>query len=111
MTNLHKLVTECDNAMGVIADDIKLIAEKGNDDEIDNKLLMLGSSKNKIYDKFLSLIGQIKHFKTLSDMIEEMKPKLSGTAVAEEARVTEIEYDGNIFEKISEKVKNKTSNA
>lgn len=89
LSNLYKLVTECDNAMGVIADDIKTIANKGDDDEIENQLQMLGSSKNKVYDKFLSLIGQIKHFKSLSDMIEEMKPKISDVTHKEEVIVEE----------------------
>ncbi len=79
-SNIKKLIVSIDEVSGIIADDIRIIANsKEDDDEIDSKLQMLGSKKNKIYERFLSLIGQIKHFKGIGDMISEMKPTISET--------------------------------
>lgn len=78
-SNIKKLIDSCDNMAGIIADDIRLIATNQDDETIDAKLQMLGSKKNKIYERFLSLIGQIKHFKTISDILNEIKPKRQPT--------------------------------
>ncbi len=75
-SNIKKLIMSIDEVSGIISDDVKLIAKSKDDDELDNQLQMLGSKKNKIYERFLSLIGQVKHFKSVGDMLNEMKPSV-----------------------------------
>lgn len=74
-SNIKKLIDACDNMAGIIADDIVLLSTNQDDETIDSKLQMLGSKKNKIYERYLALIGQIKHFKAVHDILEEIKPK------------------------------------
>lgn len=95
-SNIKKLISACDDVAGIIADDVTKLGTSGDAEEIDNELLMLGSKKNKIYERFLSLVSQIKHFKTISDLLEDMKPKVqeskeSSTPVSSDAKKEELE--------------------
>jgi len=74
-SHIKRLINACNEVAGTIADDVMILKDNGNDEEIDNKLQMLGSKKNKIYERFLSLIGQMKNFKTLSDLADDMNDK------------------------------------
>ncbi len=65
--NITRLIVSCNEIAGTFADDILLLKDAGTDEEIDDKLNMLGSKKAKTYDKFLTLLGEIKHFKTIVD--------------------------------------------
>ena len=116
--NIQRLVQACNDVAGVIADDVVRIASSTlADDELDNQLLMLGSKKNKIYERFLSLIGNMKNFKALSDFAkqemvttltkEDIKPK-------KEEEEDEPEFKGehrNVFEQATEKIKLKLNGA
>lgn len=73
--NIGKLILAVNDVAGVIADDVIMLKKNGDDDEIDNRLQMLGSKKNKIYQRYRELISDIKHFKTISDIINDLKPK------------------------------------
>lgn len=76
-SNIKKLIVAVDSVAGIIADDIIMLKDKGDDDEIDNKLQMLGSKKNKIYQRYRDVISDIKHFKLTSDILNELKPNTS----------------------------------
>jgi len=76
-SNIKKLFEACDEIAGVIADDVILLKEHGNDDEIDNRLQMLGSKKNKIYERYLQLVSNLKHFKAIEDLYSQDKGKTS----------------------------------
>jgi len=76
-SNIKKLIMACNEVAGTVADDIILLKDNGNDEEIDNKLQMMGSKKSKIYAKYLDVVASIKHFKTLQDYVNELKPKTS----------------------------------
>lgn len=89
-SNIQKLIYACNDVAGIIADDVILLKENGNDDEIDNRLQMLGSKKNKIYDRFINLVGQIKHFKTISDLSDEMS---NPTTKNKKEAATEVETE------------------
>lgn len=65
----------CDEVAGILADDILLLPKLG-DDEDEIKLQMLGSKKNKHFMAFKNVIADIKHFKSISDLLDDMKPKL-----------------------------------
>lgn len=80
-SNIKKLIVAVDSVAGIIADDIILLKEKGDDDEIDNKLQMLGSKKNKIYQRYRDVISDIKHFKLTSDILNELKPNTSSKEI------------------------------
>lgn len=73
--NIGKLIIAVNDVAGVIADDVIMLKKNGDDEEIDNRLQMLGSKKNKIYQRYRELISDIKHFKTISDIINDLKPK------------------------------------
>ena len=79
--NIKRMLDACNDISGVIADDILILKENGNDDEIDNRLQMLGSKKNKTYERFLSLIREIKHFKFLVDFAKELDLDQSGKEI------------------------------
>lgn len=80
-SNIKKLIVAVDSVAGIIADDIIMLKEKGDDDEIDNKLQMLGSKKNKIYQRYRDVISDIKHFKLTSDILNELKPNTSSKEI------------------------------
>lgn len=86
----------CDQVAGTLADDILLLPKLG-DDEDDVKLQMLGSRKNKHFMAFKNVISDIKHFKTISDLLDEMKPKLH---VPEVKDVVKEDKEVKIEEKI-----------
>lgn len=73
-SNIKKLILACDSVAGILADDIVLLPKLG-DDEDETKLQMLGSKKNKHFMAYKNVIADIKHFKTISDLVEELKPK------------------------------------
>lgn len=75
--SIFKLIIACDEVAGIIADDIRMLKENGDDDEIDNKLHMMGSKKSKIYQRYREVISDIKHFKTIYDISSELKSKTS----------------------------------
>lgn len=77
VSSIKKLIVACNEVAGIIADDIILLKENANDDEIDNKLQMMGSKKSKIYQRYREIVGDLKHFKTLHDMNEDLKPKVA----------------------------------
>lgn len=79
VSSIKKLIVACNEVAGIIADDIILLKENANDDEIDNKLQMMGSKKSKIYQRYREIVGDLKHFKTLHDMNEDLKPKVAVT--------------------------------
>lgn len=92
-SNIKKLIMACDEVVGIVADDIILLKENSDDDEIDNKLQMMGSKKNKIYQRYREVVSDLKHFKTLSDMVAELKPKVSikESKSTTEPKTTEIQ--------------------
>jgi len=92
-SNIKKLIISCDHVAGILADDILLLPKLG-DDEDETKLQMLGSRKNKHFIAFKNVIADIKHFKTISDLLEEMKPKLH----VPEAKVPEKALKQEIIE-------------
>ena len=73
----------CDKISGIIADDVIMLSKNQNDEEIDNKLQMLGSKKNKIYEQYLSLVKELKHFKTIDDLLADIKPKFESGNIKE----------------------------
>lgn len=77
VSSIKKLIVACNEVAGIIADDIILLKENTDDDEIDNKLQMMGSKKSKIYQRYREIVGDLKHFKTLHDMNEDLKPKVA----------------------------------
>lgn len=74
-SNIKKLIMACDATAGILADDVILLPNLG-DDQDEGRLQMLGSKKNKLFLAFKNVIADIKHFKTISDMLEELKPKI-----------------------------------
>lgn len=94
VNNIGRLIIAVNDVAGIIADDVVMLKKRGDDDEIDNKLQMLGSKKNKIYQRYRELISDIKHFKTISDIIDEYRSKTSSE-----------EKKGSVIEDKSETVK------
>ena len=84
-SNIMKLIKECDEASGVIADDVRLLRTENDDDKLDSELKMLGSKKNKRFEAFLSLVKTVKDLKGISDMMSEMKPKIEEKEVKTES--------------------------
>lgn len=83
LSNISKLITACDTVSGIIADDVIMLSKNQNYEEIDNKLQMLGSKKNKIYEQYLSLVKELKHFKTIDDLLADIKPKFESGNIKE----------------------------
>lgn len=81
VSSIKRLIVACNEVAGIIADDIILLKENTSDDEIDNKLQMMGSKKNKIYQRYREIVGDLKHFKTLHDMNEDLKPKVAVNSI------------------------------
>lgn len=79
VSSIKRLIVACNEVAGIIADDIILLKENTNDEEIDNKLQMMGSKKSKIYQRYREIVGDLKHFKTLHDINEDLKPKVAVT--------------------------------
>lgn len=111
-SNIYRLVSSCDRVAGIIADDIDKLSEKDADyDDLEDDLSILGSKKSKIYERLLSLIGQMKNFKAIDDMVKEMKPKLKSVSEDGFSDPKSDEKNGgevqNAFEIVSERVKTK----
>lgn len=78
----YELVMACDDASGKIAEDIRVLSNTSiPDEEVDGKLLMLGSSGNKRYERFLATVKQLKDFKLIDDLLQESKPKKAEKSV------------------------------
>lgn len=75
-SNIMRLIKECDEASGVIADDVRLLRTENDDEKLDSELKMLGSKKNKRFEAFLALVKTVKDLKGISDMMNDMKPKI-----------------------------------
>lgn len=112
-SNIKRLLAAVDEVAGIIADDVREIAKHGTDDEIDNRLQLLGSKKNKIYERYLALLQNIKHFKAL---YEDFSPKTGKVSTkvkssSEEPEIGSVPTDiGNMFEEVSKRFSSKTVN-
>lgn len=72
-SNIMRLIKECDEASGVIADDVRLLRTENDDEKLDSELKMLGSKKNKRFEAFLALVKTVKDLKGISDMMNEIR--------------------------------------
>lgn len=89
-SNIKRLIVACDEVAGVIADDIMLLKDNGDDEEIDNRFQMMGSKKNKIYQRYREIVGDLKNFKNLFDMVNDLKPK-DAVGTVKEGRLKKME--------------------
>lgn len=103
-SNIKKLILAVDDVAGKIADDILLLPKLG-DEEDDTKLQMLGSKKNKHFMAYKNVIADIKHFKTISDLVEELRPKHQQEAKQEltEAKIEDKKPKKNIQDFVMDK--------
>ena len=113
-SNIQRLVQACDDLAGVIADDIvKISTSDKSDEDLDGELTMLGSKRSKSYERFLSLVGNLRNFKAITDINSPQAVKISPVKnkvlKVEEMPEEHGEEIGNTFESISERVKKRIS--
>jgi len=83
-SNIMKLIKACDEASGVMADDVRILTTENDEEIMESKLVMLGSKKNKRFDAFLSLVKSVKDLKGISDMMNDLKPQIEANEVKKE---------------------------
>lgn len=86
-SSIYKLIQACDENASVIADDVMLLATELDDEVLESRLQMLGSKKNKRFESFLALMGKMKDFKVLNDILNELKPNTVSNEVVKESSV------------------------
>lgn len=95
-SKFFELVMACDDASGKIADDVRVLSNSNiADEDVDSKLLLLGSNGNKRYERFLATIKQLKDFRLIDDLLQEMKPRIASKEVKKEGK-TVVEVVENL---------------
>lgn len=109
-SNIMKLIQAIDNMSGIVADDILILSSGGTDEEIDEKLKILGSKTKETYRRYLDVVASAKHYKNVQDILAELKPVLQGEEEKEEQQGKKLrKITGNMFEEISAKVKERSN--
>jgi len=101
-SNIKSLIQSCDHMSGIVAEDIMVMAQPGDFESLDSQLKILGSKKKELYQVFKEVMREIKHFKVIPDLIEEMKPKV----YTQEVKVPVIEEKVVIEEPVAQRPRN-----